>query len=142
MEPSDLLLWRKKHQMTQQQLASKLGKDRNTVMRWEAGKSRMPVGLWAKLVLLVDTTSATEAPKAICRETADHWPDLELYSKIGHGFGKEHPLMVLGNVELAHLLGVASFYNDWRGPVPASILDHERYLVKLTEQREKTIKSA
>ena len=49
MTGDDLRAWRKRHRLTQTQLAEKLGRERTAVYLWETGQRNIPA--WVALAL-------------------------------------------------------------------------------------------
>ena len=52
MKPDDLINWRSKHNLTQIELAEKLGVTKACVSRWESGKRKLPAFLHLALECL------------------------------------------------------------------------------------------
>lgn len=49
MTPKDLVAFRERLELTQQDLADRLGVDRVTIARWETGTRAIPAYLWLAL---------------------------------------------------------------------------------------------
>ena len=49
MTGDDLRAWRKRHRLTQSQLAAKLGRERTTIYLWETGQRTIPA--WVPLAM-------------------------------------------------------------------------------------------
>ena len=58
MEGIDILVWRRKRNMTQSTLAGHLGVSRATVINWERGNHRLPMNMASRL----ETIAYTLAP--------------------------------------------------------------------------------
>lgn len=67
-EGETLLLWRREQGLSQAELGDLLGRTRQTVANWEAGKTRLPKGFWPRVTSLV--TVAAGAKKAVSKERA------------------------------------------------------------------------
>lgn len=128
MEYYDIAIWRKKNNLTQAELAKRMGVTRTTVANWEAGKYRLPINLKAKLAALLEIPKEVTTPSTITPDTSGHWPQLNLYNKLrgmaGWTAGEEHPRRLVP----------ALCQKD--GPVSSSILSDPRYLEALKLSRE------
>lgn len=125
MEPLDLLTWRRKRNMTQTELAAKLGKTQETVSRWERGAIPLPSTLVAQLADIVVGVAAP-APVFLTGHNAHLRPDLKLYVK-SHKAGEyhrdvEHPKRLL-----------PAYPSDAK--VPMDFLDNEYYTTALAAYR-------
>ena len=136
MDPTDLLLWRKRNKLDQKQLAALLGVHVNTVSYWETGRQKLPIDLWPRLQnieripALERLANKKKAPEAVIPKHAHLRPDLRLFGAAdgygGHLRGDEHPRRLLAprldDVQL----------------IPWSILESPEYLAALAAHRSKS----
>jgi len=67
MDAREIKIWRMDHNLTLEQMATRLGKHRNTVWNWENGVARVPVTLRADLARIAKdlATSAGNEPETM-----------------------------------------------------------------------------
>lgn len=120
MEPQTLLLWRRKHKLSQGALAKHLGKGVATVARWERGEFACPDGLAADLAAVERTILGVNASQPGCITPKSH-SRLYYFMSTSNGLGSKprepreiHPLRL--------------FPGRWEsGEVPIAFLDTAEY---------------